>query len=443
VETETAELWDDYDKYTLAIAPLEDLLLKLSLVVDSESTAWLPIDTKIIDLISSVQTWQDRRKDLRALDGFYSNKHLKDVKDETTDSDAKSFHFRDDLTFLNALCKGISGLKESIQLKISTHVKNADNIVPKINGTTADESIEQIIRSAMLVYGVMAVFKGGLEADDCKAHLKSKRMWTEVQGLLSSVVEHLSASKDVATLKSKVEAFIAFLKTFSGAKLPSSYWELRKAVQKVRRPYHAQTLAAVRQARQLAEHFSKLKADEQTSAILQPLEDAIDAVTAAISDAASKITSVLSLKATDTQLVDTAFVTAKQKLDECFTKYKITATTGTSLADAKTEDDKYVTEINKHFKDGLKTRSASTSVNVELIRVKADASEDSKTYSMDDSTQLSAILWKEAGSDSTVKLENSHFKLKPSDADDKKIDLETQVRSIVESAGKRTVYLIG
>jgi hypothetical protein len=110
------------------------LLLKLDCLVDSESKAqWLPTDTTVAELISSVTTWQTRRSELRKLfgaNGFYSDTKLQVrtryclmtwnalsvasqvLKNET--ANAEPLHYRDDLTLLNALCKGI----ESFNLRL-------------------------------------------------------------------------------------------------------------------------------------------------------------------------------------------------------------------------------------------------------------------------------------------------------------------------------------
>jgi hypothetical protein len=67
---------------------------------------------------------------------------------------------------------------------------------------------------------------------------------------------------------------------YFGAKLPSSYLELKKAVHKVRRPYHARALVAVGQARELAGHFSGLPAKDQTFAKVQTFEECVTVIIA-------------------------------------------------------------------------------------------------------------------------------------------------------------------
>ena len=61
---------------------------------------------------------------------------------------------------------------------------------------------------------------------------------------------------------------------------------------------------------------------------------------------------------------------------------------------------------------------------------------------MDQATSLSAILWKEAESDSTVHLQSSHFLLDHSRGDDKKLHLEKTIHELGPKDGKLTLYLV-
>jgi len=165
-------------------------------------------------------------------------------------------------------------------------VAAADKILPTINeAITTEESMEQTIHACVRRH----------QTDECKGHLASSKLWEGIKSLLSSVVAHLIDQKasDVASLKSKVNAFIASLTQYSSYEFqfPSSYWALMKAVRNIRRPYHAQTLAAVKLVRELATHFSKSSPEKKTELMIQQLVEAtIEAVQAAITNAAPVVT---------------------------------------------------------------------------------------------------------------------------------------------------------
>jgi hypothetical protein len=85
VETEDGDTWDDFDKYTGAIDPLEEYVLdsssvpwlalnfpfasflfKISTLIEKESRQWLVNNDSITDCLQSIYDWVDNRTKLRA-----------------------------------------------------------------------------------------------------------------------------------------------------------------------------------------------------------------------------------------------------------------------------------------------------------------------------------------------------------------------------------------
>lgn len=220
--------------------------------------------------------------------------------------------------------------------------------------------------------------------------------------------------------------------------IPYNYWPLRKSLKNVRRPFYAQSCTILEQTRTLAEWFNQK--GHNTVANLAPLEEAINAVEQALSSAAGVTESMTAFDdaTASAQAAKEAFQSAERKLQDCYLHYKIEAKE--SLSAAAEQDREQLNRKNLFFRGGL-CQAGESQMPIKLVIEKRSAGHLTKsTYSVEPSTRLSAIFWKEAAKDRTI-LEDWRFFDKPVGGDEIPFEFEREVGSLAATKNKRVVYL--
>ncbi|THH18652.1 hypothetical protein EW146_g2380 [Bondarzewia mesenterica] len=458
--------WDNYDKFTAAIDPLEERLFSLTALAEDESSQYLSDSTSLDACITSVSKWESNRAGLRtALRDLFSHSAFMALDSRDDSDDIKNACKHDDLTYLSDLCQSMSNntLKESGRGLVPQHIQSIstelNSMQTKLSSVTViDELVVLVIRYALVVYGTMELAVDPTQNEDWTNHFKSEQVWDLVKNNLAQLGRELEAeTPPISELEQKYEEFLELLRNIPGVKLPDSYLDLMKYAGKIRRPYHSQALALVSLCRALAKQFN-LSANK-VSKNVYPLEVAFDETIKALKAGMDAVTQLKASSFEDNSDAIEAFEAAQQKIQSCFMHYGLTADWNMhkSKLDAAIENDK---KRMDQLNDKLAKRPAHTPHNEahsDMITVTLKICLGSRTGSVlrdtlevgvRPTTRLAAIRWSaaQALSDSEIRsktAEKSHFE--PEIADDSEVpeelSLDTPISSLAEER-KCNLYLI-
>jgi len=105
VDTEDGNTWGSYDRYTTAINPLEDFLLRVSDLAEKESHLWLTDHDSIDDCLYSIAEWAENRAKIR---GFMTELRTRVPKfPPFSKDDVRLAQKHDDSNLLSILCHHI------------------------------------------------------------------------------------------------------------------------------------------------------------------------------------------------------------------------------------------------------------------------------------------------------------------------------------------------
>jgi len=184
-----------------------------------------------------------------------------------------------------------------------------------------------IIKTAMLVFGIMEISIDSHVDKNRVHHLKLEPVWDAAHRLLvffHDITEGLNAG--VEEIEEKYDSFLQILRTIPDAPLPVSYTQLMKQAGNIRRPYHAQAIAIISLCRFLARHYESLTEDQRTATNVEPLEEACQETLAALQVAAATVTTLrtFDMNAPENARVGQAFIVARTKIQDCFNHFGLT-----------------------------------------------------------------------------------------------------------------------
>ncbi|KAA1476414.1 hypothetical protein DENSPDRAFT_510411 [Dentipellis sp. KUC8613] len=469
-EVETTNDWGTWDKYSAAIDPLEQILYKIINVTYDESLLYLPRTTSVTDCIADVTKWKSNRKDLRDIFGsLYTDGELKKLgalADAPPDKDIASKH--DDTSLLSAIYLHFSSLfsknftKETKAKRLLSTIKDSlGNVRTKLKTAAYNsEFFELGVASGMLIYGALGI---GVNKDVQKAwkrHLTSQEVWDSAKSLLEELDSVISSGNlTLPSVQTKYEAFEKLLQKLPGLNLPENYNELPKQGGKVRRPYRERAYAFMAICRVLANKFTATS--DRTYEHLDPLETAIADTLAALKAAAEAVVNLQSIDVTklDSDDVNTAFLAAKTKIEECFKKLGLDASWETEykkLTDALENDKKRIQEWNKYLggeHPRAAVQTAAVSVKLTICTHPANAQGGSggcihgtgsilrtSTHNITSTDRLSALLWKERQEhpDQAAQLDQNAVFEK---SKDQALATDSLISEVVKD-GNTTIYLM-
>ncbi|KAH9956013.1 hypothetical protein BC827DRAFT_1271215 [Russula dissimulans] len=291
VENSTTGDWDSFEKFTMAIEPLEGILFTLLAFTEDEKARYLANTSSIEECVSSAENWASNREGLsKALDGFDTREELVGLFDEpNTDSrkrEHKEAQIYDDLTLLGemrtTLQTFISEDPDMHVLRFPPHVREVETSLDKLQNRLINESHPDwltviTIQTSMLVEGVVEIVKVASLDADILDHLKSKAVWKAALELVE-VLEGIDESQPglPQSAQMKYNAFVETLKKPGKFPLPGSYVGLMKQAGHIRRPFQAQSFALVMLCRYLADRFNAIGDSAVTIDNFNILEEAFD-----------------------------------------------------------------------------------------------------------------------------------------------------------------------
>ncbi|KZP22274.1 hypothetical protein FIBSPDRAFT_953108 [Athelia psychrophila] len=180
------------------------------------------------------------------------------------------------------------------------------------------------VKCAMIVQGAVFLTENATEPNTKTLLRVNRKIWEKAVVLFKDLSTHLTTdTPKLPAIQTAYDEFVEFLNFKLDIEIPTEYLDIRRAVRKVKRPYHARTLALEAQCRKLVAHFSMTKQPSDFSA----LEDALDAAMAALDAAAQAMNAVSLIGFADADIegtaAATAFNTAQGKIETCFKSYKL------------------------------------------------------------------------------------------------------------------------
>ncbi|KAJ7702747.1 hypothetical protein B0H17DRAFT_1127687 [Mycena rosella] len=424
--------WEAFDKYTAMIVSLEQILLDFSLVAETESAASkLPTANTIQNDLVFIDSWRINRKALHETNDNAGNL-----------SDIKAIHRHDD----SVLLRGISNVLRDHTGNMSTPEasKSFSAIQSQLDGlqTTlalapvnlSDDVVVYSMQTAMIIE-IVASARDSQLAD----RLQSPELWTRATTLVNVVEKH---SKDVKLAVEPLEKawtdFCSYLTAGVIAELPGTYKDLRTLISKIRRPYYAQSLALIHGCVELAPIFNGKK----TFAMLSPLNLAVDNTTKALTAAAGVVYDP-TIGVPRNEDVSSALDTARESVKKCFAHYKLDpGPFEHKFIKARDTDNSRLALLEARFKSKPPIAAVKQQPIQVVVTVSDPAAKQTvKTYSVEPSTMLSAILWKEA-SLRPLKQANELRSKGFFRAGVEKPGLDTEIGKLPEKSGKRSVTLV-
>ncbi|KIM76906.1 hypothetical protein PILCRDRAFT_634896 [Piloderma croceum F 1598] len=295
----------------------------------------------------------------------------------------------------------------------------------------------------MLVHAVMDLLRGSLtvvpEKDERKKEekrmLMSLEVWSKAQNLLAKLDSHLKGTCTLTELQDLYDRFVTFLEALRVEKLPAEFLEIKRNAHKVMRPYHSQTLQLVSQCRTLAGYFLKYNNAKNLEALVAALEAAVNALKEA-TNAINKIE-----QHTESAAAVKAFANARAEIEKCFKQYDLesgASERSKNMEMAQKKDKERLEQLNTRFSKGDTSKPASLSLIKVTLKVNG---KPDVTYETEDTTALSAILWKRAQNEPS--LLQGHFEhIASGKRERERIGHNNQVKQIGGTGSTRILYLV-
>ncbi|KZP34057.1 hypothetical protein FIBSPDRAFT_924368 [Athelia psychrophila] len=329
--------WTAYEKYTKAIAPLQQyarfraslqqtLLFKIVDWVAQESGQFLNNTRSIQEAVECIGIWEKARTDLLKLKAVEAAEtHLQAIKSASPSSDA-DLQTHDDRCLISALCKEISTNTTFHGPKLSSmaHGNSRERKLSPLPALLAMQLKTEAVKCAMIVQGAVYLTDNATEPNTKTLLRVNRKIWEKAVALFKDLSTHLTTdTPKLRAIQTAYDEFVEFLNFKLDVEIPTEYLDIRRAVRRVKGPYHARTLALEAQCRKLVAHFSKTKQPSDLSA----LEDALEAAVAALDAAAQAMNTVSLIGFADADIegtaAATAFTTAQGKVETCFKSYKL------------------------------------------------------------------------------------------------------------------------
>ncbi|KAH9995259.1 hypothetical protein BJV77DRAFT_1066350 [Russula vinacea] len=409
----TAEDWDNFEKFTTAIDPLEEILSNLLLLTKDEKEQHFAKIDSIGDCVTSAVHWVHHRQELfKALGDFDTSIGLDRLSDEsrtqTREHEHKEAQFNDDKAFLEELGTTTKNVISKDSIKFPSYLQAAEASLESlqnavINGSTSStpEWLRvTTIQTSILVEGVVKIME---VTPDTKilSHLKSKPVWTAASELTKDLRDNLNNTPSILpeSVKKKYDALVKLLPNSCDLALPEAYVELIKKVGHIRRPFQAQAIALARLCHFLAGKFNETGASITVEGF-NSLDEAFDK-TLAVLEAAINVVS--DLRTFDTANFDEhptleEFTKAEGLIKKGFKPFSLDAEWSSRQSDlvaARNKDKKRMEELSSLYSQNPSDTTKKVMVNVN-IHCESGNSLGKVSVEEDETTRLLALRWRVA-----------------------------------------------
>ncbi|KAI0263560.1 hypothetical protein BC834DRAFT_971251 [Gloeopeniophorella convolvens] len=409
--------WGSFEKFTAAIAPLEDTLFKLLAFTEDEKARYFASSNSVDDCISSTESWaENREKLLTTLEEFHTQKPIVDLftqPDSPTDKNERlEAQTNDDKALLEDVIGATKARLAQSPPKFPPYVDDVqtplDNLLLEVTSGAPSQWFTIItIKTSMLVEGVLEIIEEKSVDADVLNHLKSKRVWQVAQDLLKLLTASANATAQTtpAEVQAKYDEFLLILKEHGDLQLPESYVDLMKQAGYIRRPFQAQAFALILLCRFLADHFTKTA--DSTVENVNSLEEAIDETLLALKAAVQAVTELRNFDLTNFERNTTinGFQEAEKRIKESFESFGLLEKWNEKqgdLAGALKKDKDRMTELNKMISKKAVATTEGGDVTVKVaITVVEDSVDGTELKFADDDREgdmrLTALRWIVAG----------------------------------------------
>ncbi|KZP22277.1 hypothetical protein FIBSPDRAFT_931263 [Athelia psychrophila] len=381
-----------YEKYTKAIEPLEQLLFKIVDWVAQESDQFLNKADTIEEAIECIAVWEKARMDLWELKtSEAAEMDLQAIKSASPSSDT-DLQTHDDRCLISALCEDISTNTTFNGPELSS----VERRLSPLPALLAVQLKTEAVKCTMVVQGAVFLTDNATDSDTKTLLRVNRKIWEKAVALFKDLSTHLTTdTPQLLAIQAAYDEFLEFLKLKLDVEIPTEYLDIRRTVRKVKRPYHARTLALEAQCRKLVGHFSKTKKPSD----LPALEDALKAAVAALNAAAQAMDTVSLLTFADTDIegttAATAFATAEGKVQICYNSYSLgdwTAEAAGMIA-ALEQDKKRVLQMKERFGKSNTTSFADADQITLQIKKPTDAAPCHCTDTTHKLATLNSVVW--------------------------------------------------
>ncbi|KAF8181889.1 hypothetical protein K438DRAFT_1975837 [Mycena galopus ATCC 62051] len=223
----------------------------------------------------------------------------------------------------------------------------------------------------------------------------------------------------------------------SGLSLPPEYFELRTLALQILRPYYGQSLALIASCFELGTSFSTTQTVEK----LSPLQTALRDTTTALK-AAADITYDPGVPF-QSQELSSAFTAARASIKQCFEDYETqSAEFERNLDKAAALDAARMRQIQA-FTTARKSDDTPRQQPIELsVLISGAGAPETKTYSVEPSMTLNAVLWKVSMESNFKEQANTLRTQGYFAAENKRLSLSTRVGRFSGQGGNQSVSLI-
>ncbi|QRV99747.1 hypothetical protein RhiJN_27766 [Ceratobasidium sp. AG-Ba] len=412
--------WSAYEKFTVAIDPLEELLLAFETEDDGNEENNLMNTTTVDDCRASISGWEKNRTIVRTvLERLTTHKSLSvlldpDQKDRV---DLAAAYRHDDLTLLNEFVAGIKRhLNQNIALEFP---KKMHALLGEISRGAQD--IQQIfkdthqlpdswdvlaVKSVMAIYGLIKLGSNQSIDLETRRFFKQDKPWMTAKSLLAGALGYFNGKGDKTQV---IQLYDDFLKEFLGGPvegIPASYYELLKTVGKIGRSYHAQSLLLATLCRELTNCYqsTNILTDQQHIALQNAFDQTLEALQQSTTRAQPNVKDLSLSRLTEFNFDGyegdpciKLFQDSAKELSKRFKDLQIDEKGGCEerLKQAMLKDKERMLAVNKRLQTGLRTDELE-SIEVKIKVCKGGSKGEmikERTVWVHPSTRLSAIGW--------------------------------------------------
>ncbi|KAF9266653.1 hypothetical protein L218DRAFT_996814 [Marasmius fiardii PR-910] len=447
------EKWNVFIKYTDAIDPLEEWLLKLFQSLQTsynKEKAYADAQNLAETCFTHVESFESIRAILKTtveeLDKYFPEKDSKSIRARYLLGD--DYLYLQDVRskFDNIQNMGHGGRHRNILVKelddaikyFKTWSANAPS------AAEADKIATKGIQIWMLVHAVIEKGTAAQAPEDLKTFLDADELWKELIKATKLVNKHFrDLGLGYDALETGYKALIAYLKQHgpSSKSLPV-YLEVLELVAKAARPYFAQAVILAKECEKLAKVHSEKKLQER-----HEIEIVVDEVKAALESAknlrsASNNPSQFNVSE-DTE-VSKKFSKAQEQAKKCLEGFQLTPDAGTAtnwddaMDKAKKNDDKRKQDFENHLKNAPKElQSPMVKVKIEM---KPSEGGQPASYEVESNTRLSALLWHHMSRSDSKSVNVMAYFIKSGDPSQTRLESQMEVGKV--STGEVALALV-
>ncbi|KAG8919378.1 hypothetical protein FRC02_001714 [Tulasnella sp. 418] len=254
--------WGSYVSWNAQIGPLQDVLLEISGLIESETEVVdLPlVPESISQCLDHIRTWKENRKICR--DAAYMLRSTPfELPKSASDSDLIAAAQLDDLSWISVICEALTNILTPLAPDIRkkpeqySHITEVIKLLAELHtslelttGVAQESSMVLSTRCFMVMYGVITVANEPSAGSEVQKHLLSPGTWKLASGLLQKLKDCMESSASLDELFKDWEAFEGYLLVSFNPKAGRVDDILGRLVQysaKIQQPYHSQSLALI------------------------------------------------------------------------------------------------------------------------------------------------------------------------------------------------------